>query len=563
MLVGMSKLQRKLNKGTSKKGPQLDDEQIQAQIEKKAKKYISSLEKELETRGYQLEEKYQGRVVKINSLLSKLKALASTLDKNKIFKVTLDMLYNGMNAERCSVMIIDRDSKELLRIKSFEKKDEVQQDFSIFRQSDTAPDEREIEKASKTGFFKGDNTITGVVAEKGGIIIRNEALEKPELKGLVNNGPITTMAAGALTVKGKVLGLLHIESTGDYELTQEDVILFGTICSMVSMTMDSAHLFELTKRDLLSTRQITQKQIEANRNIKKAFETYLSPKLVETMLLDPSSLKLGGEKRELTVFFSDIRAFTTYSEKYGPEQVVAILNEYLTAMTDIIIDFDGTLDKFVGDEIMAIWGAPVHQDNHPALAVAAALKMLEKLKLLQQEWRDRGMDVIDIGMGINTGEMVVGNMGSLKRMDYTVIGDNVNIGARLEALTRDYNQHLIISESTYSFVKDMVTVKKLEPVTVKGKTQPVMIYSVTGLQDGALNPLSKKKFDNLDFDSNLVEITTITKKSAKPEIKLKKPDKKSKSSVLSQGMQQVECDKCGHLNVGKTIMYCEKCGMPI
>jgi class 3 adenylate cyclase len=463
-------------------------------------------------------------------------------------------------------MIIDNDTKELLKVKEFEKKDQDQQDFRIFQQSHIMEDEKELEKACKSGFFCGDNTLTGITAQKGGIIIRKDALEKPEFKGLANNGPFPTMAVGALTVKDRVLGLLHIESTGDYELTQEDVILFSTICSMVSLTMDSAHLFELTKKDLISSKQITQQQIEANRTIKKAFETYLSPKLVETMLQNPSSLKLGGEKRILTVFFSDIRGFTTYSEKYDPETIVSILNEYLTAMTDIIIEFDGTLDKFVGDEIMAIWGAPVPQKNHARLAVAAAIKMLEKLKALQKEWISRGIEPIDIGMGINTGEMVVGNMGSLKRMDYTVIGDNVNIGARLEALTRTFNYHLIISESTFSHVSDMVETNELEPVTVKGKTKPVLIYGVKSIKENALNPHTNKPFENIVFDDRLLHLEEQETVS-QPQEKIIKAagniKKSGNTKILSQGMQEVECLNCGHNNIGKTLMYCEKCGLPL
>lgn len=215
--------------------------------------------------------------------------------------------------------------------------------------------------------------------------------------------------------------------------------------------------------------------------IRKAFGHYISKNVMEEILKDPAKLKLGGERKELTVLFSDIRSFTSYSETRQPEEVVSILNEYLTEMTKIVFKYNGTLDKYVGDEIMAIFGAPSAKEetDHAQRAVLAALEMLEKLKELHEKWRKEGKEPFDIGIGINTGPMLVGNMGSADRMDYTVIGDSVNLGARVEALTRQYNNHLIITESTYNYVKNIVQAKKLEEVKVKGKEKAVLIYEVT------------------------------------------------------------------------------------
>ncbi len=183
------------------------------------------------------------------------------------------------------------------------------------------------------------------------------------------------------------------------------------------------------------------------------------------------------------MLFSDVRGFTSFSEKHEPEEVVSLLNEYLGAMTEIVFEHEGTLDKFVGDAIMALWGAPVGQPDHAERAVRCALAMIDRLKQLQAKWTAEGRYVIDIGIGINTGGMVVGNMGAEgKKMDYTVIGDNVNLGARLEGLTRQYNHHIIISEFTFEKVKDIAQVSELGSVTVKGKERPVVIYGVVGLK---------------------------------------------------------------------------------
>ncbi|MFC1621333.1 CHASE2 domain-containing protein [Candidatus Omnitrophota bacterium] len=218
--------------------------------------------------------------------------------------------------------------------------------------------------------------------------------------------------------------------------------------------------------------------------IRNAFGHYVSKNVMEEILKDPSKLKLGGERKELTVLFSDIRSFTTYSEKHQPEEVVAILNEYLDEMTKVILKHNGTLDKYVGDEIMAVFGAPsaVPETDHAERAILTALDMLKRLKELQEKWEKEGKQSLDIGIGINTGPMLVGNIGSTERLDYTVIGDSVNLGARIEALTRDYNNHLIISEFTYAYVKDMVEAKQLDAVKVKGKEKSVMMYEVLCLR---------------------------------------------------------------------------------
>lgn len=219
------------------------------------------------------------------------------------------------------------------------------------------------------------------------------------------------------------------------------------------------------------------------RDIRKMFSSYVSKRIVDELIKDPSKAKLGGDRKEITVLFSDIRGFTSFSEKHQPEEVVSLLNEYLGAMTEIVFQYEGTLDKFVGDAIMALWGAPVGQPDHAERACRCSLAMIARLKELQAKWTAEGKYVIDIGVGINTGDMVVGNMGAEgKKMDYTVIGDNVNLGARLESLTRQYNNHIIISEYTYAKVEHIVKVNELGSVTVKGKQHPVIVYDLVGLK---------------------------------------------------------------------------------
>jgi len=221
--------------------------------------------------------------------------------------------------------------------------------------------------------------------------------------------------------------------------------------------------------------------------IKRAFQRFVSPEVVEQLVGNPAALQFGGEVRNLTVLFTDIRDFTTYTERHPPQEVVHILREYLTTMAGQVIAYQGTLDKFIGDAVMAIFGAPVPIPDHAEKACRAALAMIDELDKLQAKWVAEDREPFRMGIGINTGEMVVGNLGSEQLFDYTVVGDGVNLGARLESLNKEYQtkRHIIISESTYEAAKDAVEVRRLGEVLVKGKTRPVVIYELVGLREAS------------------------------------------------------------------------------
>jgi adenylate cyclase len=210
------------------------------------------------------------------------------------------------------------------------------------------------------------------------------------------------------------------------------------------------------------------------------FGQYVPPELVDEMAKDPDSFTLEGESRELTVLFSDVRGFTTISEGLDPKQLTLLMNEYLTPMTHVIHSFRGTIDKYMGDAIMAFWGAPVADPDHARHALLAALGMIEELMALQVAFKAKGWPPINIGVGLNTGMMTVGNMGSEFRMAYTVMGDAVNLGSRLEGLTKQYGVHIIVSEFTRDKLPDFVF-RELDCVRVKGKDKPVSIFEPIGL----------------------------------------------------------------------------------
>jgi len=212
------------------------------------------------------------------------------------------------------------------------------------------------------------------------------------------------------------------------------------------------------------------------RFIDMAFSHYVSPQVVNQLKKNPHKLTLAGEEREMSILFSDIRGFTSISEQLEAVQLGYFMNKYLTAMSRIILDLKGAVDKFIGDAIMAIWNAPLDDDEHAANSVRTALTMYSQFLKLRPQWIDEGFPTFDIGIGINTGSVSVGNFGSEDRFDYTVIGDNVNLASRLEGLTKQYGVPIIISEFTRQAIGDKFYCRLLDRVRVVGKKQPVAIY---------------------------------------------------------------------------------------
>ena len=221
-------------------------------------------------------------------------------------------------------------------------------------------------------------------------------------------------------------------------------------------------------------------ELKQKLQIKKQFGTYLSPALVEKLQKNPELLVLGGESRELSIMFTDVRGFTTISEHYGKDVqgLTKIMNRYMTAMTKKILENNGTLDKYIGDAQMAFWNAPVDEPNHAKKAVKTALEMMESLDEFNKEITAEGVPAFGMGLGINTGTVVVGNMGSDQRFDYTCLGDSVNLASRLEGQSKPYGVRMVLGPNTAFQVKDEYPVVELDCIAVKGKTEGVRIYTL-------------------------------------------------------------------------------------
>jgi adenylate cyclase len=224
------------------------------------------------------------------------------------------------------------------------------------------------------------------------------------------------------------------------------------------------------------------------RLLRDVMARYLSPAVTRWVLREPERLNLGGETRVMTVLFSDLRDFTTLSHRLDPQTLVALLNEYTGAMTEIVFRHDGVLDKYIGDAIMAFWGAPMDQPDHARRACRTALDMLERLAELRAGWVRRGLPALDLGIGINTGPMVVGNMGSRVRVDYTVLGDAVNVASRLEGLSKEYGTRLVVGEATRLAAGEAFAYRFLDVVAVKGRAEPLRVYELLGPAAGLDEP---------------------------------------------------------------------------
>ena len=269
------------------------------------------------------------------------------------------------------------------------------------------------------------------------------------------------------------------------------LVIYGVDYALFRLNFDvigALPLLEMSTMFVLVTVFRYATEEKDKRQLRKAFQLYLNPEVMEEMLKQPEKLQLGGQERELSVMFSDIRGFSTFSEKMSPQGLVHLLNEYLSPMTDIVFAHKGTLDKYIGDAVMAFFGAPLANEQHALASCDAALEMMATLGRLREKWRieDPSIPEVDIGIGINSGRMVVGNMGSSQRFNYTVMGDHVNTASRLEGLNKEYGTHILISEPTLKAAGAAagdgrpLYVREIDSVRVKGRKEAVKLFELRG-----------------------------------------------------------------------------------
>jgi adenylate cyclase len=379
---------------------------------------------------------------KLRASYEVMRAIGVQLEVDQILTKIIDAAFQLMPADRGVVLLYD-ENKELKPRCVRTKK---------------AQSEGEEVKISTT-------IIEEVLRDKAAVLSSDASVDArfSNAHSIIMQGIRSSMAVPLLHA-GEVFGIMLLDSQiAANAFTEKDLQLFQNVANQAAIAIQNS---------------LFAKKLEAEAVTRERFQRLLSPAIAEQVLSGSVEVKKYGELRETTVLFSDIRGFTSMSERSEAQVIVDMLNEYFERMVELIFEYEGTLDKFVGDEIMALFGAPVAHPNDPYRAVKTARRMMEVLEEFNQERAARGEKAIEIGIGINTGEVIAGYLGSSRALEYTVIGDAVNTGARLCSAAKA--GEILISEHTYAKVKDYFAVEELPPTHVKGKAEALKIYRVVG-----------------------------------------------------------------------------------
>jgi adenylate cyclase len=380
---------------------------------------------------------------KLELLLEISKQLSRQLEVDKLLESVVDFTFQVMDVDRCSILLCDRSSGDL------------------------------VPRISKSRLGEGSASARHVpqsiakkaVAERVAILTDNAAEdERFKGKSILLQSVRSAMGAPLMSSDGNVLGLIYVDNlTATHAFTDEDLEFLIAFSGVASVAMENSSLSDRIRLEMLKLSN---------------FQRYFSPDLAKQIAGHGEEMKLDvGDKRPVVIMFTDIRGFTSMSEKMAPDDVAHLLREYFTEMVDIVFRNGGTLDKFIGDAIMALWGAPLSTADDADKAMNAAIEMQRALVDLNRHWEATGKPAINIGIGINFGEVFAGNIGSEQRMEYTVLGDAVNTASRL--CSKAAKGEIMISEPFYKRLKQPPKVEAREPIPLKGKSKPVANYLAT------------------------------------------------------------------------------------
>ena len=319
------------------------------------------------------------------------------------------------------------------------------------------------------------------------MVYKLAAIDDPETRGLVGREPLPdAFLAIPMAVPEQCFGVIYIESFQDKrtEVDDADLRFFSSLSSFIGLALSNADVFLQTRDELTSTKALSEREVAEKKQLKEVFSRYTSAELVDSLISNPGSIKLGGSMKEATILFSDIAGFTNFSSHLRPEEVVSIMNEYLSRMTDVVLANQGEIDKFIGDAVMARFGVLVDLPNAGMCAVRAAVQMLEQLKILQAKWAQEKRDGFSIRIGIASGPMLAGNIGSEKRQEFTVMGTTVNLASRLEAMNKELKTTILIDHNTYNQVYRKVHAIPKGEVSIRGLENKVPVFEVLKLLDG-------------------------------------------------------------------------------
>ncbi len=389
--------------------------------------------------GGESQEDRQGR--KLNLLLDIAKELSQQTEVDRLLDRIVGLTFQVMDVDRVAVMTAE-DGEELVP--------------RVWRSRVEAP----------AGGWKVPRTIARKAVEDRVAVLSN--LSEEDRPAPAENGGgagqriESALCAPLLGIEGMVLGIIYLDHLGNgHSFTEEDLEFFTAFAGMAAVAIENSRLIDRVRREAV---------------VLSNFQRYFAPDLARQIAGQEEEIQLGGAKRRAVVLFSDIRGFTSLSEKMSPDEIATLLTDYFTEMVEIVFEHGGTLDKFMGDAMMALWGAPIARADDADRAIRAAMAMQRRLVRLNDQWHAQGRPALSIGIGVNLGEVFAGNIGSARRLEYTVIGDAVNVAARLcsEAAPGE----ILIAEPLYSALRLRPSVSSLTPIPLRGKAQPVGVYSV-------------------------------------------------------------------------------------
>jgi len=410
---------------------------MKASSEEKEAKGKPSTDSHVKVGGESAEER---QAKKLSLLLDISKELSKQQEVDKLLEKVVDITFQVMNVDRVSILMVEGEGAELVP---------------------------RISK-NRLGDFGGQHRVPQSIArravtERVAILTDNAAAdERFKGKSILMQSVRSAMCTPLLASSGKVLGIIYVDNlTATNSFNDEDLEFLIAFSGIAAVAIENGQL----------TDRITREAV-----VLSNFQRYFAPNLVKQIAEQKESIKLGGDKKPVVIFFSDIRGFTSMSETMAPTEIAELLTGYFTEMVDIVFAHGGTLDKFMGDAIMALWGAPIQTDDDADKAMQTALDMMKTLAEMNKKWAEQGRRQVNIGIGINFGEVFAGNIGSDQRLEYTVIGDAVNVASRL--CGKAGPGEILISEPMYKQLKKKPKVEATEPLALKNKAQPVAAYRV-------------------------------------------------------------------------------------
>ncbi|MGM0600643.1 MAG: adenylate/guanylate cyclase domain-containing protein [Candidatus Rifleibacteriota bacterium] len=429
--------------------------------------YARKLKKEFQAKQTVLDHKIEKVRQRFSMVMMKVKHLLDTLDPEEVFKAVTELIEEEVGASRYIMFLYDP----------------VKEELYPFRWSGYS------DKIKDVLFIPASHPhLLTQCLKRNQTLYRALAIKDPEIRQLVDRKPVSnTLVAIPVCTQEKQFGVVHIEAFADghTEIEETELRFLSALPTFIGGALNNADIFVQTRDELTSVQKISEQEIAEKRKLKDMFSRYSSAELVDTLLKNPESIDLGGENKEAAILFCDIAGFTNFSSRYSPKEVVALMNEYLSRMTEVILDYQGEIDKFIGDAIMARFGVMGDLPYPGRNAVESACGMLEELEELQKEWTAHGMETFSIRIGIASGLVLAGNIGSKRRQEFTVMGSTVNLASRLENLNKEYGTNILVDEQTFNQLPHGIKHVKRENVRIRGLDELQTVYEIKEYSGGA------------------------------------------------------------------------------